>query len=115
MSTGRSLRLSGVGRTYVSGGREVEALAPTDLEVAAGEFVCLLGPSGCGKSTLLRCIAGLTDLNAGQLCVAGENITHAPPRLRGGEFEQAAPGSAQPGRTRRRGIGNSQVYVPSRR
>ena len=51
--------------------------------LARGEFVTLLGPSGCGKSTLLRCIAGLTDLNAGQLCVAGENITHAPPRERG--------------------------------
>ena len=28
------------------------------LNIASGDFICILGPSGCGKSTLLRCIAG---------------------------------------------------------
>jgi len=47
-----------------------------------GELVTLLGPSGCGKSTLLRCIAGLAEVDAGTIQVAGEDITHAPPQKR---------------------------------
>lgn len=40
-----------------------------DLEVNAGEIVCLLGPSGCGKSTLLRIIAGLETAYEGHVHV----------------------------------------------
>jgi putative spermidine/putrescine transport system ATP-binding protein len=47
-----------------------------------GELVTLLGPSGCGKSTLLRCIAGLTNVDSGQVKVAGVDITGAPPQKR---------------------------------
>jgi NitT/TauT family transport system ATP-binding protein len=38
-----------------------------DLDVVAGETLCLLGPSGCGKSTLLRLIAGLEQPDAGDV------------------------------------------------
>jgi NitT/TauT family transport system ATP-binding protein len=48
--------------TYPTG---VRALDPTDLRVAAGEFVSIIGPSGCGKSTLLRIVAGLLEPTAG--------------------------------------------------
>jgi NitT/TauT family transport system ATP-binding protein len=41
-----------------------------DLEVAPGEFVCLLGASGCGKSTLLSLIAGLNVPTSGSIEVS---------------------------------------------
>jgi multiple sugar transport system ATP-binding protein len=54
-----------------------------DLEVASGEFIVLLGPSGCGKSTLLNAIAGLLDLNAGQIWIGEKNVTWEEPKDRG--------------------------------
>ena len=69
MSTGRALHLRGVQKTYVSGDRTVDALAPTDLDVESGEFVCLLGASGCGKSTLLQLVAGLEPATSGTITV----------------------------------------------
>ena len=46
-----------------------------DLQVAPGEFVALLGEYGVGKSTLLNCIAGLDDADAGQILLAGVNVS----------------------------------------
>ena len=54
-----------------------------NFRLQEGELVTLLGPSGCGKSTLLRCIAGLTDVDTGQIAVAGEVITAVAPQKRG--------------------------------
>ncbi|HVS84060.1 MAG TPA: ABC transporter ATP-binding protein [Gaiellaceae bacterium] len=48
------LRAAGVARRYGA----VEALAPTDFELQAGETVALVGPNGAGKSTLLALLAG---------------------------------------------------------
>lgn len=54
-----------------------------NCEIAQGEFVTLLGPSGCGKSTLLRCIAGLTDVNGGQILLDGQDLVPISPQQRG--------------------------------
>lgn len=54
------LSLRGVSKTYrQASGEEVLALVDVTLDVAPGEFLCVIGPSGCGKSTLLNLIAGL--------------------------------------------------------
>ena len=42
----------------------------------------LLGPSGCGKSTLLRCLAGLTEVDSGEILLQGSNIVPLPPQKR---------------------------------
>ena len=52
-------------------------LKDINLEVSAGEFVCLLGQSGCGKSTFLRLLAGLEKPVKGSITVDGEPILGA--------------------------------------
>src|SRR5262249_15137814 len=53
----------------------VVAVDEVSLDVAPGEFLSLLGPSGCGKSTVLRMVAGLVEPDAGQVLLAGEDVT----------------------------------------
>ena len=54
-----------------------------NCEIEKGEFVTLLGPSGCGKSTLLRCIAGLTEVDGGQILLDGQDLMPLSPQKRG--------------------------------
>src|SRR3954464_11478812 len=61
------VRFYQVGKTFGQGRRAVVALDQVDLEVTAGEFVCLLGASGCGKTPLLTLVAGLDDPTAGRI------------------------------------------------
>ncbi len=53
-----------------------------DLDIAAGEFICLLGPSGCGKTTTLRMIAGFEHPDAGEIRVSGSSVIGVPPYRR---------------------------------
>jgi ABC-2 type transport system ATP-binding protein len=57
------LRASGVARRF----GDVEALAPTDVELLSGETVALVGPNGAGKSTLLAILAGALEPSAGSV------------------------------------------------
>jgi multiple sugar transport system ATP-binding protein len=61
----------------------VRVLEKLDLDVAQSEFIVLLGPSGCGKSTLLNAVAGLIDVQAGQIWIGGKNVTWEEPKDRG--------------------------------
>ena len=62
---------------------KVKALDGLTLDIAPGEFVALLGPSGCGKTTALRALAGLQDLDRGQIIVDGKDITNLAANKRG--------------------------------
>jgi branched-chain amino acid transport system ATP-binding protein len=57
----------------------IEALRGIDLEVRAGELVCLLGANGAGKSTTLRTISGLLRPAAGRIAFEGRSIAGLPP------------------------------------
>src|ERR1700693_1032998 len=50
-------------------GERLLALDHINLQVKAGEFLCIVGPSGCGKSTLLHLIAGLHQATSGNVLV----------------------------------------------
>ncbi len=86
---GMPLKIEGVSKTFSGGAGSIEALRPVDLEVAAGEFECLLGPSGCGKSTLLSIIAGLETASSGSVW-ADEQKVQGPGTDRVLLFQEAA-------------------------
>jgi len=69
--------LVGVGKKFVSKGRDVQAVDDINLDVNDGEYVVILGPSGCGKSTLIRCIAGLEQPTAGTVRLRGRTVYDA--------------------------------------
>ena len=65
----------------------IAVLDALDLDVAPGEFVCVLGPSGCGKSTLLGALAGHIATARGAIVVDGDAV-RAPHPSRGLVFQQ---------------------------
>jgi NitT/TauT family transport system ATP-binding protein len=69
------VRLSGVSKVFRTlQGRDYVAVRDLDLEIAAGEFFCLLGTSGCGKTTVLNLVAGFERATAGSVEIAGRAI-----------------------------------------
>jgi multiple sugar transport system ATP-binding protein len=58
------------------------AVDQLDLDIADGEFLVLVGPSGCGKSTSLRMLAGLEEVNDGNIFIGERNVTDVPPKDR---------------------------------
>lgn len=68
------LQVRNAQKVYEHGQRSVVAFTDLNLDLRAGEIVCLLGPSGCGKSSLLRMIAGLDTLSEGSIELYGERV-----------------------------------------
>ncbi len=73
----RDLWMSFPGKT---GEAAIEVLIRIDLQVYAGEFVCLVGPSGCGKSTLLNLVAGFLQPTRGTVTIQGKPVLGPDPQ-----------------------------------
>ena len=69
------LRIDGL----VAGYGKMEILHGIDLQVSAGQSLCLIGPNGAGKSTVLHSIYGFTNLMGGTIKVKGTDITRLNP------------------------------------
>jgi multiple sugar transport system ATP-binding protein len=63
-------------------GNPIPAVNNLNLDVADGEFMVLVGPSGSGKSTALRMLAGLEDVDKGEIHIGGQDVSHRPPKDR---------------------------------
>jgi len=74
----KRVSLKGIAKCY----GETTALADTDLEIAAGEYVVLLGPSGSGKTTLLSILGGFVEPSSGRVWINGQDVTDLPPARR---------------------------------
>ena len=61
---------------------DVPILHGVDIEIANGSFTVLVGPSGCGKSTLLRMIAGLEQINGGEILIGNKRVNDLQPKER---------------------------------
>ena len=69
------LRIEGL----VAGYGKMEILHSINLQVRAGQSLCLIGPNGAGKSTVLHSIYGFTDIMGGAININGTNITRLSP------------------------------------
>lgn len=83
------VRFEQVSKRFGLGPDAVQALEPISLDIAEGEFTCLLGPSGCGKSTLLNILAGFEQPTTGQALMGALPVRGPDPR-RGVVFQQGA-------------------------
>lgn len=69
-------------RNVVKSYGETLVVKGVSVTVEEGSFVVMVGPSGCGKSTLLRMIAGLEDINAGEILINGNVMNEVEPKHR---------------------------------
>ncbi|WP_299730686.1 ABC transporter ATP-binding protein [uncultured Tateyamaria sp.] len=81
------IKINEVSITFGRGATTHRAVETTSIDIAAGEFVCILGPSGCGKSTLLNAVAGYVEPTTGTVTVDDVEVKGPGPD-RGMVFQQ---------------------------
>jgi putative ABC transport system ATP-binding protein len=62
-------------KVYGSGEAQVIALHGVNVELERGRFSAIMGPSGSGKSTLMHCLAGLDNVDRGQVYIGDTLLT----------------------------------------
>jgi sn-glycerol 3-phosphate transport system ATP-binding protein len=77
-----AIDLRNVSKHWTTPNGVVHAVSELSFALEAGTLNVLLGPSGCGKSTTLRLIAGLETSDAGEIRIAGKDVTRLPPAQR---------------------------------
>jgi putative ABC transport system ATP-binding protein len=70
------LQVTGVFKNYATAQGPLAVLRGVDLHLQQGESLALMGESGSGKSTLLHLIAGLDQVDAGTIEIAGQRLEH---------------------------------------
>jgi bicarbonate transport system ATP-binding protein len=73
------LRFEQLGLTYSTPKGPYPVLENVNLEVRAGEFICVIGHSGCGKSTLLNTVSGFAKPTSGRVLLDGQPIQRPGP------------------------------------
>ncbi|HVF35795.1 MAG TPA: lipoprotein-releasing ABC transporter ATP-binding protein LolD [Candidatus Saccharimonadia bacterium] len=81
--TGFVIEARGIAKTYREAKIQTEVLSRVDVAIARGETVAIVGASGAGKSTLLHILGGLDLPSAGEVVVAGEQMSRLSDRARG--------------------------------
>jgi NitT/TauT family transport system ATP-binding protein len=79
-SSNAELRMQNVSITFARDGKNIPVLEGINLDIADGEFVCLVGPSGCGKSTLLNIMGGFVSPTSGVIAIDGQPVRGPDPR-----------------------------------
>lgn len=74
--------LKNVNKSFGNNNNLKKVLSDINLEIKDKSFCVLLGPSGCGKSTLLRIIAGLEEVDSGEIYIEGKKVNDVPPKDR---------------------------------
>ena len=75
-----TVKFDNASRTYP--GNDKPSIDSLNIEITDGEFLVLVGPSGCGKSTALRMLAGLEEVNVGDIWIGDRNVTDLSPKDR---------------------------------
>lgn len=68
------LKINDINKTFSTKHKTVQTLKSINLEIEAGEFICIVGSSGCGKTTLLNIIAGLEKATSGSIFLNEKEI-----------------------------------------